>query len=204
MGEGDALKMKILIAEDDAVSRHILEKFLKKWGYRVTVTENGNDAWDALMAANAPTLAVLDWMMPGLDGVDIVRKFRQERKDVPTYFILLTALSKKDYVVQGLAAGADDYVTKPFDQAELRARVEVGKRVVNLQLTLSDKVRELEAAAAHIKTLQGVIPICMHCHKIRTDETAWEKLESYIESHSHAQFSHGLCPQCLDKYYPEN
>jgi len=195
--------MKVLIAEDDGTSRTILETLLKHWGYEVEVTTDGNEAWAALQKENAPRLAVLDWMMPGMDGVDVVRRLRSESKSTPTYIILLTALDGKENIVAGLDAGADDYVTKPFGKEELQARVRVGERMVELQSALSDRVRELQKALDHVKTLQGILPICMHCHKIRTDEKSWQRIEGYIEQHSEAQFSHGLCPECMEKYYPE-
>jgi hypothetical protein len=99
--------------------------------------------------------------------------------------------------------GADDYIAKPYDIPELRARVDVGRRMVEVQGQLVDRVRELRAALDHVKTLQGILPICMHCHKIRNDSNSWDRIEKYIEEHSKAEFSHGLCPECLEKHYPK-
>jgi len=195
--------MRILIAEDDLTSRQVLEAVLKKWGHEVISASDGNEAWAALRGPDAPRLAILDWMMPGIDGIEICRMVRQLNARDPMYIILLTARDRKEDIVSGLEAGADDYVTKPFDRHELRARVDVGRRIVELQSTLTDRVEELQETLAHVKTLQGILPICMHCHKIRTDNESWQRIEGYIESHSEAQFSHGLCPECLEKYYPE-
>ena len=100
-------------------------------------------------------------------------------------------------------SGADDYITKPFDSEELRARIRVGIRILDLQEALSDRVRDLESALAQIRTLHGIIPICTRCHKIRDDAEIWQRLEIYIEQHSDAQFSHGLCPDCLRELYGE-
>ena len=195
--------MKILIAEDDNTSRKLLDALLKKWDYEVVSTSNGDEAWAALQAKDAPRLAILDWMMPGKDGAEICRNVRQLEDHNPTYIILLTALGRKEDIVSGLAAGADDYVTKPFDNRELEARVRVGKRVVELQTALADRIQELQEALAQVKTLQGIIPICMHCHKIRTDQEAWQQIEEYVQNHSAAQFSHSICPDCMAKYHPK-
>jgi CheY-like chemotaxis protein len=194
---------RVLIAEDDPTSRLVLQRVLEKWEYNVTVTSNGTDAWETLQKPDSPRLAILDWMMPGLDGREICHRLRQLNTNTPTYVILLTALGRKEDIVKGLNAGADDYITKPFDTNELRARLDVGRRVVELQATLTRKVEELQSAIAHIKTLQGILPICMHCHKIRNDHDAWQKLENYISEHASVQFTHGLCPECLDKFYPK-
>ncbi len=125
--------MKVLIAEDDPISRRMLEAFLMKWGYEVMATREGEEAWGILQKSDAPHLAILDWMMPGRDGIDICRLLRQTKGRAYVYVILLTARGHKDDMVEGLDAGADDYVTKPFDPVELRARVRAGQRIVELQ-----------------------------------------------------------------------
>ena len=193
--------MKILIAEDNLTSRTILESILKKWGYTVVSAGNGNEAWAALQAEGAPRLAILDWMMPGLNGLELCKLIRQRVLDDPAYIILLTVRDSKDDIVVGLDAGANDYVTKPFDNDELRARIQVGRRVLELQTALANNVKELQQAFLDIKTLRGIVPICMHCHKIRTDDQAWERIEKYVTDHSEAEFSHGICPECMKKYY---
>jgi DNA-binding response OmpR family regulator len=103
-------------------------------------------------------------------------------------------------VVAGLQAGGDDYVTKPFDREELHARVKVGLRILQLQMNLADRVRELEEALASVKQLQGLLPICSYCKKIRDDQNYWQQVEGYISEHSGAVFSHGICPECYDKF----
>lgn len=195
--------MKVLISEDDLTSRRLLNEVLKKWGYEVVSTRDGNEAWAVFQPENAPRLAVLDWMMPGMDGIELCRRVRSLKPGDPVYLILLTTLNQTENVVAGLNAGADDYIVKPFDRNELLARIRVGQRVVELQASLSSHVRELQDAISHIKTLQGILPICMHCHKIRTDQESWERVDKYIAAHSDATFSHGLCPECLEKHYPE-
>ncbi|MBN1824815.1 MAG: response regulator transcription factor [Candidatus Eisenbacteria bacterium] len=194
--------MRVLIADDDPTYRIFLEEALKKWGYEVEAVDDGEKAWSALCGSLPPRLVLLDWVMPGLDGVELIEKIRGEEKLASSYVILLTARDGKEDVVRGLDAGANDYITKPFHHAELRARVAVGDRVLGLQEQLAKRLRDLEGALAHVKTLQGLIPICMHCHKIRDDQESWQKIESYIEDHSAAEFSHSICPECLEKYYP--
>lgn len=188
--------MKILIAEDDPVSRRVLEATLVKWGYEVVVTYDGVEACAALQKDDAPHLAILDWMMPGLDGVEVCRRVRQTARPIPTYIILLTAKSGKEDIVTGIEAGANDYLTKPFNRDELRVRVRVGVQMIELQTTLAKRVTELEEALAHVKQLHGILPICSYCKKIRDDQNYWQKVESYITQNSEAQFSHSICPGC--------
>lgn len=195
--------MKVLIAEDDLTSRLMLDGILKKWGYEVLSVSNGNEAWAAVQRETDLQLVILDWNMPGMDGLAVCRRIKAIDRHVPFYTILLTGRDSAEDVVQGFEAGADDYITKPFEGNELRARIRVAERMVGIQGSLSKKVQELKEALAHVKTLQGIIPICMHCHKIRSDDKAWEKLEAYIENHSEAEFSHSICPDCIAQHYPD-
>lgn len=181
--------MRILIAEDDPVSRRLLAATLDKFGYRVVVAANGTEAWAALQREDAPHLAIFDWMMPELDGVELCRRVRALPTATPPYLILLTAKSDKEDVVVGLDAGANDYLTKPFDRAELRARVQVGAHVLELQRTLAERVRELETALSQVKQLQGLLPICSYCKKIRDEENYWQRVESYLSEHARVVFS---------------
>ncbi|MFO7555511.1 MAG: response regulator [Desulfobacterales bacterium] len=146
--------MKILIAEDNDTSRRILEAVLIKWGYEVTSASDGNEAWEKLQEKDAPRLMVLDWMMPGINGVEICRRLRQIDVVEPIYIILLTARDDKNDIVEGLRAGADDYIAKPFDKDELRARIDVGRRIVELQTALLEKEKlqvifEMTGAICH-------------------------------------------------------
>jgi DNA-binding response OmpR family regulator len=129
--------MKILLAADDPVSRRLLETHLEKWGHAPVTATDGTATWDMLQRADAPSLAILDWMMPGLDGVEVCRRARGRTDAGPLYIILLTARADLQDTIDRLGAGADDFVTKPFDAAELRARVSVGVRVVELQIKLA-------------------------------------------------------------------
>ena len=202
-GPTESMRRKILIAEDNPTSRLVLESVLKKWGYDVVSVQDGNAAWSVMQAPDSPQIAVLDWVMPGIDGLDICRRARHLDGRSPFYIIILTAQGRVEDIVDGLEAGANDYITKPFDKNELRARLHVGERVIELQSALAHRAQELEKALSHIKTLQGILPICMHCHRIFSDQKSWQRIEQYIEEHSDAHFSHDLCPACLVKYYPD-
>lgn len=190
--------MKILIADDEIICRSMLEDLLTEWGHEVVAVADGAAAWEVLQADQTP-LAILDWMMPGLDGITVCQKVRELARPLPSHLILLTSRQDPASVVKGLRAGADDYIQKPFDPDELRARIDVGIRILTLQQKLAERVRELEAALAHVKRLQGILPICMYCRKVRNDQNYWQKVESYISDHSDVLFSHGICPECLPK-----
>jgi diguanylate cyclase (GGDEF)-like protein len=149
MSEETKLRGRILIAEDDPISRRMLQAFLGKWGYDVEVAADGNEALAALEQPSAPQLAVLDWMMPGLEGPQVCEKVRQLSDRPYTYILLLTARGQQDDLVRGLAAGADDYLTKPFDSQELRARLRVGERILELERNLIAAREELRFRATH-------------------------------------------------------
>lgn len=196
--------MSILIADDDPVHRRLVEMALQARGLEVVGCRDGDEAWDRLQEPGAPELAVLDWMMPGLDGPEICRRLRQRRDAAaPTYVILLTANDRVEQIVAGLDAGADDYVTKPCRLPELVARVRVGLRVVELQRALARRVAELEDALARVKQLQGLLPICAYCKRIRNDQDYWDQVEIYISRHADVQFSHGVCPECFERVMRE-
>jgi sigma-B regulation protein RsbU (phosphoserine phosphatase) len=160
-------------------------------------------ARDELLNEDSPPLAILDWMMPEMDGVEVCRLIRAEDRRPPVYIILLTAKETKENIVQGLGSGANDYVVKPFDLNELRARVQVGERMVHLQNELAHRVKELEAALLQVKQLKGLIPICAYCKKIRDDRNYWQDLEIYMHDHADVDFSHGVCPACFQKTIKE-
>jgi DNA-binding response OmpR family regulator len=188
--------MKVLIAEDDRVTGELLDRTLRRWNYETTLVVDGQDAWRHLSEVSAPTLAILDWMMPGLDGPDICRRVRAELPLANMYLILVTAREARRDLIAGLDAGADDYIVKPFDADELRARVAVGARVLALQEKLAERVAELQTALSNVKQLRGLLPICSYCKRIRGDDSYWQQVEGYIAAHSNAQFSHGICPTC--------
>ena len=190
--------MRVLIADDEATTRHLIQGTLGKWGFEVLAAEDGIEALGVLKAPSPPEIALVDWVMPGVDGLEVCRRMRASPPSAPTYIILITARGGLENVVQGLEAGADDYVTKPFDPRELRARLHAGARVVQLQKALLERNHELEDALKRVKQLQGLLPICSYCKKIRNDRNYWEQVDAYVASHSEAQFSHGVCPDCFE------
>jgi two-component system cell cycle response regulator len=141
--------MKILLAEDDLTSRRILTAILKKWGYDPVVTEDGDAAWEVLQKPEAPRLVLLDWNMPGLEGLEVCRRLRKKETTNPSYVILLTGRGEKSDIVQGLVAGANDYIAKPYDNAELQARIGVGRRMLDLQASLLETQTALAFQATH-------------------------------------------------------
>lgn len=191
--------MRVFIAEDDPISRRILEETLTKRGFEVTISRAGNEAWEILKKGDAPQLAILDWMMPGMDGIELCKRIRAKETPRYTYIILLTANNRMDEIATGLDAGADDYMTKPFRAEELHARVRVGIRVLELQNSLTEHVHKLQEALSRVKRLQGLLPICAYCKKIRNDQNYWQQVEKYIGDHSEAQFSHSICPDCYEE-----
>jgi diguanylate cyclase (GGDEF)-like protein len=141
--------VKVLIADDDTVSRRLLEATLTRWGYEVVVTHDGIEAWEVLRRADAPLLAILDWMMPGMDGVEVCRKVREREQEPYIYLLLLTTKGRKENLIEGLDAGADDYLTKPFDPHELQVRLRAGKRIITLQAELIEARESLRIQATH-------------------------------------------------------
>ena len=194
--------MKVLIADDDPVFRRVLEVSLAAWGYEVVSVGNGIEACNVLQKPEAPRLVILNWMMPEMDGIDVCRRLRARPTATPPYLILLTGRGHSYDIVSGLDAGANDYMTKPFYREELRARVGVGVRVLELQASLAARVQELEEAFKRVRQLQKLLPICSHCKKIRNDQNYWQQVEGYISEHTDVQFSHGICPDCLTQLFP--
>ena len=177
--------MRILVADDDRMSTMMLSRSLERWGFDVVVAPDGAAAWEHIAGATPPELAIVDWMMPGIDGLELCRRLRAAALPTPVYVILLTSRTSRQDLVAGLEAGADDYLTKPFDPDELRARIHVGQRTL--------------ALIANVKRLSGLLPICSYCKRIRSDQNYWEQVESYIPEHTDARFSHGICPTCFEK-----
>ncbi len=190
--------LRVLVADDDKVSTLILSATLRSWQCEVLVAHDGAEAWTHLVEGR-PAMAILDWMMPLVDGPTLCRRIREDVRLAGTYVMLLTSRDARADLVAGLDAGADDYVTKPVDREELRARVAVGARVATLQMRLSDRVAELQATLAQVKQLEGLLRICSYCKSIHSDGDSWLQLERYISHYSNTEFSHGICPECFEK-----
>jgi diguanylate cyclase (GGDEF)-like protein len=139
--------MKVLIADDSAPSRAMLKGSLSRWGYEVILATNGAEAWEVMAQPDPPAMAILDWVMPEMTGPEVCRKVREKRREPYTYIILLTSKHTKEEIVEGMDAGADDYVVKPFDQHELQVRLRAGKRIVDLQIELLQAREELRERA---------------------------------------------------------
>lgn len=195
--------MRILVVDDDPTSRSMLSAMLRKAGHESIEVGNGADALDILRQQDAPRVAILDWMMPVMDGLEVIRRIREYQSDIPCYILMLTSRDEKADILEALSTGANDYLTKPFDICELRARVEAGCRTVTLQETLLGKINELHAALEQIQTLRGIIPVCANCKQVRDDQGYWRRVEEYITQHSEAECRHGLCPNCVDILYSD-
>ena len=177
--------MNILIAEDEPVSRQVLQAILTAGGHTVTAAKDGAEALDA-WRLNQARIVISDWAMPEMDGLELCRRIRTEVRDRYTYYILLTGRSGRESYLTAMDAGIDDFITKPVDGDELNARLRVAERILGLRKRMDD--------------LEGLLPICSYCKRIRNDDQRWTGLEGYIEQRSGAEFSHGVCPDCFKQH----
>ncbi len=193
---------KILIVDDEPINVMIASRILQKNDYEIDTASNGEEALQRI-EEDPPDLILLDIMMPGMNGFEVCNKLQQTEKNREIPVIFLTAVTDKESIVKGFKAGGKDYLTKPFNTPELLARV---KTHVSLKLARDKQqklIEELQKALAEIKTLSGLLPICSHCKKIRDDDGYWKGVEHYVAERSEAQFSHGICPDCMRQYYPK-
>lgn len=188
--------LRILIAEDDSTSRAILVELIEKFGHEVEAVDNGVDALAKLQLPDGPKLAILDWMMPRMDGEEVCASIRRTSPDLEPYVIMLSIRDRKDDIIVGLESGADDYVCKPYDPEELRARIDGGIRMLDLQARLKARIAELTRAQNEITTLRSMIVLCCKCHKVRNEEAQWQMIEHYLREHADVKFSHGYCDEC--------
>jgi phosphoserine phosphatase RsbU/P len=175
--------MKILVAEDDTTSRQVLAGQLRKMGHEPVEAEDGAVAWERYLS-HVPRIVITDWLMPNLNGLELCRRIREDNREEYAYLIILTSLDRKVGYLEGMNAGADDFVTKPADFVELNVRLRVAERILKLQ--------------THLSQLEGLLPICPQCKKIHSSDDHWEQVETYISKRSEAQFSHGICPECYN------
>lgn len=190
----------VLIADDDATTRSALASIVRRSGWQPVTAERGADALAALLAGDGPSVALVDWMMPDLSGLDLCQRVRAEETARQPYIILVTVRSASADIVAGLDAGADDYLIKPAHAGELRARVRVGLRTVDLRERLVHRATQLEQALAEVRQLRSLLPTCSYCRRIRDDRDNWQTLEEYVSHHTDVKFSHGFCPQCFERY----
>jgi phosphoserine phosphatase RsbU/P len=178
-------QVAVLVVDDDPVSSAQLSALAKAAGYSAHAVQNGREAWDALQLARY-RVVISDWYMPELDGVELCRRVRARRNQPYVYFILVTSRGGKQQYLTAMQAGADDFIAKPVDPDELQARLGVAERILGLR-------RELEQ-------LEGLLPICSYCKRIRNEREEWESLESYIEQRFETSFTHSICPDCYTKH----
>ena len=195
-------KAKILIVDDEPINVMIANKILQKNGYDTIIAKNGQEALD-MTSSNSVDLILLDIMMPAMSGFEVCSKLQQDDKlkDIPVIF--LTAVTDKESIVKGFDAGGKDYLTKPFNTPELLARVKAHTELKLSRDKQQHLIEELQKAISEVKTLSGLLPICSHCKKIRDDAGYWQGVEHYIAARSDTQFSHGICPDCMRKFYPK-
>ncbi|MEO5823971.1 MAG: response regulator transcription factor [Vicinamibacteraceae bacterium] len=189
--------MHILIADDDSVSRTLLVRTLELWGHEVQFVVDGLEACAQLIVPGAPSLAILDWSMPGLEGPEVCRQVRASKIRLQPYLVMLTARHSPEDLAEALEAGADDFLSKPFNRVELMARLHAGMRILNLHRALTDRIQELEESRQREHHLRTLMPICSYCKKIRGDKDEWEPIDQYLAEHGY-RFTHAVCPSCLD------
>ncbi len=189
---------RILIADDDDDARGSLAAHLSHWGYTVYPATDGNEAAKILDADDPPAIALLDRMMPGREGIEICKLLRQQPGRPYTYLIFLTGRANKEQVAAGLEAGADDYVAKPCDLVELRARLLVGERIASLERNSARQILLLQETLEQVRKLKEIIPICAWCKRVCDDADYWHSIEEYLYLHTGSDFTHGICPSCLE------
>jgi len=189
--------MRVLVAEDHAPTREALRVLLERKGYQVTGVGNGEDAITTLTGWDGPSIALIDWMLPGASGLDVCRAVRTQDTGRYVYVIVITARDGEEDVAQALASGADDFLRKPCGASELVARVRTGQRIVELERNLAGRITELEDALDSVRRLRRLLPICMYCKKVRDDSDYWREIEDYLHQQTGTDFSHGICPQCM-------
>lgn len=182
--------MRVLVADDDPIFRRLLTRRLRKMDYEVLEAGDGLEAWQIYRQHDDIHLVLCDWMMPEMDGLGLCRRIREQQpggyKGQYTYIILISALNARVNYAAGIEAGADDLLNKVYDLGLLKGRLQVAQRILNLK--------------DEVKQLQGLLPICQYCKRICDNQNLWTEIEAYIAAHSHADFSHGICPECIEKH----
>ena len=191
--------MKILIAEDEYTTRLMVQVCLENWGYSIESVEDGKKAWDIINQKNPPQIAVLDWEMPGISGIELCRKIKSLDRSSPIHVILLTARDSKNDISQGFEAGADDYITKPFNDDELGARIRVAERIVTIQSSLNSSLEELREALDMVQSFEEPVAVCRKCKKIGAFDGSWRTPEKLLEYPVDPRFIQLDCPSCKAK-----
>jgi CheY-like chemotaxis protein len=196
-------RMNLLIAEDHDAARTALSSLLEWKGFSVTTVADGKEALEILVSADAPSIALLDWEMPGMSGPEICRAVRSNSSGPYRYLIVITAREGEEDIAEAMAAGADDFVRKPFGMPEVIARIRNGQRTLRLERSLAARIAELERSIEESRQLKRLLPICAYCKSIRDDTDYWQEIEQYIHKHTGTDFSHGICPACMEKVLKE-
>ena len=189
--------VRVLVVEDDERTQKALVFLLQRHGYATTVARDGQAALDILMQPDPPAIVLLDWEMPRLDGLHVCRALRTIPYPHYIYVIMVSARDSAEDVLTAFAAGADDFLSKPADTAQLLARMRSGERVLALEARLAERIAELEKTLDELRQLKRLLPICMYCKKVRDDGDYWQEIEAYIHEHTGTDFSHGICPECM-------
>jgi len=211
------LKMKILVVDDDQITQKLIKGILEKQNYSNIIISNSGEQALNIIKKDPPDLILLDIFMPGIEGYEVCKRIRANNKTAHIPIIIITggAVQADEAILNSFKAGASDFITKPIRAIEFLARIKsslISKKNHDLLMSELDKsrktekekeslIKKLEQALSDIKVLKGIVPICSHCKKIRDDKGYWNKLESYIQENSEAEFSHGICPECSDKLY---
>jgi sigma-B regulation protein RsbU (phosphoserine phosphatase) len=194
--------LAILLAEDSEIQSVILKRLLEDIGYRVDAVSDGLAAAD-MMGRKSFSFLITDLMMPSMSGIELIRAVRAMNLPGYVFTILMTSKGSRGDFIEGMEAGADDFLTKPVDADLLRVRLRAGERILRLERGLAERNRVLETALGEVKKLSGLLPICANCKKIRDDQGYWHQVENYIKERSDADFTHALCPSCMTELYPE-
>ena len=177
--------MKVLMADDEAVTRAVLEATVRRFGHEPVMADDGEHAWDAFTEDVDIRVVLTDWLMPGLDGIELCRRIRRQHKREYTYVIVLTVKKEKSDYLESMEAGADDFMTKPFDPDELEARLRVAERILGLR-------KELDQLAS-------LLPICAYCKNIQDERAQWISIEKYVTQRTDADLTHTICPSCYEQ-----
>ncbi len=177
--------MKVLVVDDDPTALKVAVRAVAKQGHEALSCDSSREAWETFRAGGVHAI-LSDWMMPGMDGLEFCRKVRSLKTRIYPYFILLTSRSSDEDFQEAMAAGVDDFLAKPLDSVELTVRLRVAGRIV--------------AFGEQLELLKEILPVCMYCRKIRTDDDYWERFEAYFGKYKETQFSHGVCPECYQKH----
>lgn len=196
-------EIQILVVDDDPEVLFATSRVLKSAGYQVLQATSGQECLE-LVRRNPPALILLDVVLPDVQGTEVCRQIKQELKASRIFIVLLSGVkTASEEQADGLEGGADGYIARPISNKELLARVRAMLRIAQAEQERDRLYLELKEAQDKVKVLSGLLPICCHCKMIRDDAGYWRQLESYVQKHSEASFSHGICPECAQKYYPE-